>query len=106
MEKHLSSSDHYLQICNPEDKVGLAIQSLGKKPIHGLRHKAGVNISGWYIWCGDYSESDDFFEPIHFKHLEVYLHEILPFMSLPTGYRFLKDGNYEDVWFDNEITRV
>ncbi|MEO1548262.1 MAG: hypothetical protein AAFU74_16075 [Bacteroidota bacterium] len=85
--------------------IGLAIESLSKGIIHGLRHQPENGTNGWYIWCGDYSESNDFFKPICAEHLSNYIKiDLTEYLDLPPGYRFLIDGNnYEDVWFDKTL---
>ncbi|MEM9363454.1 MAG: hypothetical protein AAGA43_12505 [Bacteroidota bacterium] len=85
--------------------IGLAIDSLEKGIVHGLRHKPENGTNGWYIWCGEYSNSDDFFKPICVEHLNNYLKvDLKEYLDLPPGYRFLIDAtNYEDVWFDKTL---
>ena len=85
--------------------VGLAIDSLNNGIIHGLRHPKKGNSNGWFIWAGEYSEDKNFFKPICYNHLAQYFDKnIIEFLSLPVGYRFLVDGsNYEDVWFDEKL---
>lgn len=79
----------------------------GVVPIHGLRHPIEGNISGWYIWAGDYSEDPDFFEPIHTHHLNENCPQIIQYLGLPPGYRFLiSDNGYEDVWEDKTLLDV
>lgn len=88
----------------PMSKIGIAIQSLAQRPIHGLRHPAEGDTNGWYIWCGEYSEVDDFFQPVHTCHLPELLPQVLKYLPLPPGYRFLVDDNgYEDVWYDETL---
>jgi hypothetical protein len=72
-------------------------------PIHGLRHAPEGQTSGWYIWAGQYSESFDFFEPMHASHLEEICPRAMEFLGLAPGWRFLFDNNYEDVWFDEKL---
>jgi hypothetical protein len=86
-------------------KLGIAVETIGKVPINGLRHKEGNGTNGWYIWCGEeMSQADDFFSPLHIEHISEYLPEVEEYLDLPPGYRFLIDGNnYEDVWFDEEV---
>lgn len=93
---------------NPDSIIGLAIDSLKDGVIHGLRHTAVDNSNGWYIWSGDYSDSDDFFSPVCVKHLDKYIDiDLTDYLNLPPGYRFLIDGNnYEDVWFDNDLLKI
>ncbi|TQV74109.1 hypothetical protein FLL45_14730 [Aliikangiella marina] len=86
-------------------KLGIALETLGKSPINGLRHKEENGTNGWYIWCGEeMSDESDFFAPLHIGHISEYLPEVKEYLSLPPGYRFLIDGkDYEDVWYDEEL---
>ncbi len=86
-------------------KIGIALSTIGKTPINGLRHKSENGTNGWYIWCGEeMGKEDDFFSPLHVEHIAEYLPEVLEYLDLPAGYRFLIDGNnYEDVWYEQEL---
>ena len=86
-------------------KLGVALGTIGKEPINGLRHNPEKGTNGWYIWCGDsFSEADDFFEPLHVEHIDEYLPLVRKYLNLPPGYRFQIDSNnYEDIWFDIEL---
>lgn len=91
----------------PDQKVGYAASTAGRKPVHGLRHPPTEETSGWYVWCGEtFSEAADFFMPLHAAHI----YETLPVAShlfgLPPGYRFLLAGDYLDVWFDEKLLDV
>ena len=90
----------------PGSKLGIALTTLGQEPINGLRHPPEAGTNGWYIWCGDsQSESDDFFKPLHIKHIDEYLPIVKKYLDLPPGYRFqIDNNNYEDVWFDTELS--
>ena len=92
-------------IPEPGSKLGLALSTLGKEPINGLRHLPEKGTNGWYIWCGDsMSEADDFFQPLHIEHIDEYLPLIKKYLNLPPGYRFQIDNNdYENIWFDTEL---
>jgi len=85
--------------------LGIAFGTLGSRPINGLRHKPENGTNGWYIWCGEVmSQDDDFFSPLHVEHIREYLPEVIEYLDLPPGYRFLIDGNnYEDVWYEAEL---
>ncbi|KAE9496578.1 hypothetical protein F9Z36_1867 [Neisseria gonorrhoeae] len=67
----------------------------------GLRHRPKGDTNGWYIWAGEnFSYDKNFFLPLHTFHLQIWRPEIIPFLTLPPGYRFLIGENgYEDVWF-------
>ncbi len=88
----------------PDDKIGLATSTAGLKPINGLRHPQTPGTSGWYIWCGEgFSESPDFFSPLHTYHLYEDFPEVARLLGLPPGYRFLLAGEYLDVWHDPSL---
>jgi len=92
---------------NPDSKLGFAVQTREKLPINGLRHPPQGDTNGWYIWCGEELSSDpDFFSPIHTKHLAKYCPEILEYLGLPPGSRFLKAGEYLDIWYDATLLDV
>ena len=89
----------------PSAKVGVS-QSVrdGSTPLNGLRHSPSADTSGWFLWAGgEISESPDFFVPLHSEHLAEWRPELLPYLALPPGYRFLIAPDYEDVWFDASL---
>jgi len=89
-------------------KIGIALNVKdGIAPLNGLRHPIEGDTNGWYIWAGeDFSYSEDFFVPLHVEHLETWCPEIIKFLGLPPGWRFLKDENYEDVWYDASLLMI
>ena len=79
----------------------------GAVPVNGLRHPLEGDTTGWYIWAGEELSSDpDFFLPLHVEHLEEWRPEILKYLALPPGWRFLVDSDYEDVWYDPSLLDV
>lgn len=86
-------------------KVGI---SLGgeKYPLNGHREpesSAYDELSGWWFWSGerDIPQDDpDFFDSLHAFHLAESCPELLPYLGLPPGWRFLIAPDYEDVWYD------
>lgn len=91
----------------PHLKVGVALTSLGKQPINGLRHPAQGDTTGWYVWAGDELLPDeDFFQPVHVDHLAEVLPTIIPYLGLPAGWRFLLAPGQEDIWFDGALLDV
>ncbi|ACY15441.1 immunity protein Imm33 domain-containing protein [Haliangium ochraceum] len=89
-------------------KVGIARNVReGILPINGLRHPPAGNTTGWYIWAGEeLSEDPDFFYPLHVEHLGEWCPEVLRFLGLPPGWRFLIAGDYEDAWEDQSLIDV
>ncbi len=75
-------------------------------PINGLRHRAQGDTTGWYIWAGEYSTAPDFFEPIHIEHLKQLCPQVMKYLGLAAGWRFLVAPGYEDVWQDTTILHI
>lgn len=88
---------------NPKHKIGISAD-LDGEPIHGLRHQPEKGTTGWYIWTGDYSAEADFFKSMHAGHLLEKRPDLIKYLGLPPGYRFLIDQKgYEDIWEDKEL---
>jgi hypothetical protein len=87
----------------PDSKVGVALQTLGGLPIHGVRLPPTDTTCGWYIYAGEWSDADDFYQPLCIEHLADRWPAVLPFLGLPPGWRFLTDGHGScDVWQEGE----
>ena len=81
-------------------KIGISRNvSEGAWPINGLRHPMEGDTTGWYIWAGEeLSDDPDFFVPLHVEHLKAWRPEIIKYLGLAPGWRFLVgEDNYEDV---------
>ena len=87
------------------DKLGLSRSARSERPVHGMRIASAPGVSGWYIWSGEMSEAEDFFEPTHVAHLPDVCPLAVPFLWLPPGWRFLTDGDYVDVWHDPDLLK-
>jgi hypothetical protein len=91
----------------PNMKAGVAIKTIDKLPINGLRHPPHDDTNGWYIWGGEELSSDpEFFSPLHIRHLLGRSPQIIKLLGLPPGYRFLIAGDYLDVWYDPSLLNV
>lgn len=91
---------------SPEDlKVGVDPQVReGVMPLNGLRHLPEEGTTGWFIWAGEVLPSDpEFFQPLHVQHLLDWCPDVLPYLGLPPGWRFLIAADREDVWFDQAL---
>jgi|SRR5688572_30520487 hypothetical protein len=89
--------------------IGLADNVLkGVNPVNGLRHPPCDKTAGWYIWAGEeFSQAEDFFKPYHVSHLLTLRPDIIKYLGLPPGSRFLiDDKGYEDVWEDVELLKI
>jgi len=90
-------------------KVGITwnVKS-GIQPINGLRHPPEGDTSGWYIWAGEGDPPKDpqAFVPLHVGHLAEWCPQVVKFLGLPPGSRFLIASGYEDVWEDPTLLEV
>lgn len=86
-------------------KVGIALNVRdGLVPINGLRHSPEGDTTGWYIWAGEeLSEDPAFFKALHVEHLSEWCPDILKYLGLPYGWRFLLAEGYEDIWYDDTL---
>ncbi|MGM7777420.1 immunity protein Imm33 domain-containing protein [Arthrobacter sp. KNU-44] len=90
-------------------KLGVAenVRSRDVLPLNGLRHPAATGTSGWFIWRGEeIGTVHDFFVPLHIEHLDSLCPEVIPYLALPPGWRFLLAPGYEDVWYDDSLLDV
>lgn len=85
-------------------KVGISLSvKEGGLPIHGVRHPPEGDATGWYIWAGELLDDVDFFKPLHVTHLDNWCPQIVKYLGLSPGWRFLFANDYEDVWFDPAV---
>ena len=96
----------------PQTKVGIAQNvTQGIEPINGMRVNPQGDTNGWYIWAGEEMSNDpNFFMPLHVEHLPQWCQylpqgcpNLMNYLLLPPGWRFLLAPGYEDVWHDPEI---
>ena len=86
-------------------KLGISTNFFsGALPLNGLRLPPEGALCGWFLWAGEeLSDADDFFQPLHAYHLLEYRTEVVRYLALPPGWRFLVAGDYEDVWYDEQL---
>lgn len=97
--------------CVPLDfglKLGVSADFFsGQMPLNGLRHPPGGDTCGWYLWAGEeMSQADDYFKPMHVYHLVGRCPQVIPYLGLPAGWRFLVAGGYGDAWFDEKLLEI
>ena len=88
----------------PEQMIALATGTLDQSPIYGTRVVLPENGTvSWFIHCGEHSAAVDFYQPLCAEHLAELLPEVLDYLYLPSGTRFIIDrAGYEDVWQEPE----
>lgn len=90
-------------------KIGIALNvKEGIYPINGLRHPPQGDTTGWYIWAGEqFSDDPDFFVPLHVEHLVDWCPDVIKYLGLAPGWRFLiAPPSYEDIWQDNSLLEL
>ena len=83
-----------------DDVVAVAVNTLNQEPIVGIRKKPEPEENvAWFIYGGEMGEGEDFFETMTVRELQDILPEVLPYLALAEGFRFMIDHeDYEDVW--------
>lgn len=93
-----------IETCPADLKVGISRNIRdGILPINGVRIKPEGDLSGWFIWAGEWSDDPEFFVPLHVAHLNDWCPSAIPYLLLPPGWRFQVAPNHEDVWFDPNV---
>jgi len=94
---------------DPNHMIGLTenVQDKNLFPINGVRHPVEGRSTGWYVWRGELlSTDDDFFKPHHVMHIHQICPEILLYLGLSPGWRFLIAPRYEDVWYGETLLEI
>ncbi|RYC46990.1 immunity protein Imm33 domain-containing protein [Pectobacterium zantedeschiae] len=91
---------YQLPLHPPEEMVAIALDTLQRSPIYGTRISLPENGTiSWFIHCGEYSAESNFYQALHTSHLEETLPEVVRYLFLPEGTKFIIDrAGYEDVW--------
>ena len=97
--------DTFFVPCPDGSKVGITLNVRNEHLIiNGLRHPPEGDTNGWYIWAGEeLSNAHDFFMPLHIEHLEDWCPQVVKYLGLPPGWRFLIARDHEDVWEDKSL---
>lgn len=84
-------------------KIAVALDTIGSQPIYGSRIDDDDEVE-WYIYCGEFEERDDFYEPICLDDLCKRLPQVEKYLALDCGFNFIiDDKGYEDVWHESEV---
>ena len=66
------------------------------KDIEGIRYESPQDESGWYLITDDYNDDIKSLKKVHFFHVAFARPDILKYLALPFGYRFImQNGNIE-----------
>ncbi|KFF17459.1 hypothetical protein IW22_20890 [Chryseobacterium sp. JM1] len=73
------------------------------KDIEGIRYASPQDESGWYLITDDYNEDIKSLKMVHFYHVAFARPDILKYLALPFGYRFLMKGGKFEINKDEEV---
>ncbi|WP_312508532.1 immunity protein Imm33 domain-containing protein [Chryseobacterium culicis] len=72
------------------------------KDIEGIRYDSPHDESGWYLITDDYNDDIKSLKMLHFYHVAFARPDVLKYLAIPFGYRFImKEGNIE-IYKDDE----
>jgi len=64
------------------------------KDIEGIRYESPEHMSGWWLITDDYDNNIESLITVHYHHVIFQRPDILKYLALPFGYRFLmENGN-------------
>lgn len=81
-------------------------QVFESEEIQGVRYEEGGDQSGWLLYCKEQdldTLNEDGFLTLHLYELTLKRPDILKFLALPTGYRFILKGNEYNAWKDKSL---
>lgn len=62
------------------------------KDIEGIRYESPEHMSGWWLITDDYDDNIESLMTVHFHHVVFSRPDIVKYLALPFGYRFLMDN--------------
>lgn len=89
-----------------DERLGIALSSLSELPLHALRHPAVQGTCGWYIWGGELSREEDFFDALCVRHIDEFAPSLVPYLALEPGWRVLLAPGQTDVWYDSDLLNI
>lgn len=72
-------------------------------PIEGKRYIEEWDFSGWYIWSGEEPQEWNLYNLVSVENLDNYNKELLKFLWLERGTRFIIEQDYMNAEFDYRV---
>ncbi|WP_054508711.1 hypothetical protein [Chryseobacterium sp. ERMR1:04] len=72
------------------------------KDIEAIRYDSPEHMSGWWLITDDYDDDIKSLMTVHFYHVAFKRPDILKYLALPFGYRFLMENNEIEVTKDED----
>jgi hypothetical protein len=69
-----------------------------------VRYPSPDHMTGWWLSTELYNGDTKSLNPVHYYHIAFKRPDILKYLALPFGYRFIINQEQEkDVWFDSKV---
>lgn len=75
---------------------------LDGKNIDAVRYPSPNHMTGWWLTTELYDGDVSSLETIHYYHVAFSRPDIIKWLALPFGFRFIS-GEKPEIWFDNEV---
>ncbi|ASE62582.1 hypothetical protein EG352_11065 [Chryseobacterium indologenes] len=62
------------------------------KDIEAIRYESPENMSGWWLITDDYDDNIESLMTVHYHHIAFTRADILGYLAIPFGYRFLMEN--------------
>lgn len=72
------------------------------KDIEGIRYESPEHMSGWWLITDNYDDNIESLMTVHFYHVAFKRPDILKYLALPFGYRFLIEKDKVEITKDDE----
>lgn len=69
--------------------------------IEGVRYSSPQHMTGWWLKTEHYNNDIKTLKTIHYSHLAFERPDIIKYLALSFGFRFLSETN--EIWFDKEV---
>ena len=70
--------------------------------IDAVRYPSPNHMTGWWLTTDQYDDDIKSLETLHYYHIAFKRPDIMKYLALPFGFRFLS-GQEGEVWFDEEV---
>jgi hypothetical protein len=72
------------------------------KDIEGIRYDSPDHMSGWWLITDDYDDNIESLMTVHYYHVAFKRPDILKYLALPFGYRFLMENGKIQIMKDED----
>jgi hypothetical protein len=86
----------------PDQMIVVSDGVLEGDPVEGVRYPSPDHMSGWWLTTSKYNGNSDSLKTEHAYHVYEKRPDLIKFLALPHGYRFMENKEKHDIWFDEK----